>query len=182
MDVLNMILPIVYIVVGVALVWFVVELALTIRKARSTVDDVQKQIAPTLANVEQLTEDAKPLVERASLTMDAANLEIMRVDEILQDVGQITDTAARAVSTVDNVANAPMDLVNSITSKVRSKLAPKQASDVSKQMGEAKGAAREEAEAAASRGIDDDAEPVNEGYTAVKAEAAAPESAEVPAG
>lgn len=180
MDIINMILPIVYIVVGAALVWFIVELVLTIRRTRSMVDDVQKQIEPTLDNVQQLTEDAKPLVERVSLTVDAANLEIMRVDEILQDVNQITGTVTRAVDTVDNVANAPMDLVNSLTRKVRNKLGGKQASDVSKEMGKAKAEGLEHVEDAMLDGIDADLdgsdapESVNEGYTAVTVETTAP--------
>ena len=115
MDVVNMILLIVYIVVGVALVWFVVELALTIRKARGTVDEMQAQLEPTLSNVQQLTEEAKPLMERVSLTVDAVNLEMLRVDDILQDVGSITDTASKTVNAVDNVTSAPLDLVNSLT-------------------------------------------------------------------
>lgn len=57
MEILNTILPIVYIVVGVALVWFVIELALTIRKTRTVVSDVKDQIDPTLENVAQLTDD-----------------------------------------------------------------------------------------------------------------------------
>lgn len=176
MDVINMILPIVYIVVGVALIWFVVELILTIRRARGMADEVQKQIEPTLDNVQQLTEDVKPLVERVSLTVDAANLEIMRVDEILQDVNQITGTVTRAVDTVDNVANAPMDLVNSLTRKVRNKLGGKQASDISKEMGQAKADGFDKVEDAMLDGIDADlpdtdrADSVNKGYTAVKAD------------
>lgn len=176
MDVINMILPIVYIVVGVALIWFVVELILTIRRARGMADEVQKQIEPTLDNVQQLTEDVKPLVERVSLTVDAANLEIMRVDEILQDVNQITGTVTRAVDTVDNVANAPMDLVNSLTRKVRNKLGGKQASDISKEMGQAKADGFDKVEDAMLDGIDADLPDtdrvgsVNKGYTAVKAD------------
>ncbi len=176
MDVINMILPIVYIVVGVALIWFVVELILTIRRARGMADEVQKQIEPTLDNVQQLTEDVKPLVERVSLTVDAANLEIMRVDEILQDVNQITGTVTRAVDTVDNVANAPMDRVNSLTRKVRNKLGGKQASDISKEMGQAKADGFDKVEDAMLDGIDADLPDtdrvgsVNKGYTAVKAD------------
>lgn len=154
MDVVNMILLIVYIVVGVALVWFVVELALTIRKARGTVDEMQAQLEPTLSNVQQLTEEAKPLMERVSLTVDAVNLEMLRVDDILQDVGSITDTASKTVNAVDNVTSAPLDLVNSLTKKVRDKLAPKHASDISKEMGEAK--ARESVDDAVLGSIDSD--------------------------
>lgn len=183
-DVLNMILPIVYIVVGIALIWFVVELAITIKKARSVVVDVQKQIEPTLDNVQQLTDDAKPLVERVSLTVDAVNLEIMRIDEILQDVDSITGTASKAVTTVDNVTSAPLDLMNSLTQKVRDKLSPKRASDISKEMGEAKAEEYRNMDDAMLGGIDTDLscdeesveEPVNEGYTSVEAKV------EVPAG
>lgn len=154
MDVVNMILMIVYIVVGVALVWFVVELALTIRKARGTVDDMQKQLEPTLANVQQLTDDAKPIVERLSLTVDAVNLELLRVDDILQDVGGIAGTASKAVNTVDNVASAPIDIVNSLTRRVRDRFTPRRASDISKEMGETK--AQENVDDAVLGGIDID--------------------------
>ena len=119
-QILNILLPIVYIVVGVALVWFVVELALTFRKTRQTVTEVQKQLAPTLDHVERITAQLEPvsakvdpLVDRVSLTVDAANLEIMRVDQILEDVSQITDSVTKTVDTVDSVASAPLDLVNS---------------------------------------------------------------------
>lgn len=154
MDVVNMILMIVYIVVGVALVWFVVELALTIRKARGTVDDMQKQLEPTLTNVQQLTDDAKPIVERLSLTVDAVNLELLRVDDILQDVGGIAGTASKAVNTVDNVASAPLDIVNSLTRRVRDRFTPRRASDISKEMGETK--AQENVDDAVLGGIDID--------------------------
>lgn len=51
----------------------------------------------------EIAEEAKPavgrvdpLVERLSLTVDAANLELMRVDQILEDVTQITDSVSKA--------------------------------------------------------------------------------------
>lgn len=167
MDVVNMILLIVYIVVGVALVWFVVELALTIRKARGTVDDMQKQLEPTLANVQELTDDAKPIVERLSLTVDAVNLELLRVDDILQNVGGIAGTASKAVNTVDSVASAPLDIVNSLTKRVRDRFAPRRASDISKEMGETK--AQESVDDAVLGGIDIDfpsaSQPAGTAYT-----------------
>ena len=152
-------LPVIYVLVGAVLVWFVVELALTIRSTRSTIDDAHKELTPTLKNVEKITaqvdpliahvdalvtdqidplltrvneiaEEAKPavgrvdpLVERLSLTVDAANLELMRVDQILEDVTQITDSVSKAAGAVDTVTSAPIDLVNSLTGKLRSKFA-----------------------------------------------------------
>lgn len=141
MDILNIILPIVYIVVGCALVWFLVELALTVRKTKNVVTDIKKQIDPTLANVEQITTDIQPIMDHVQLTIDAANLEIMRVDEILSDVTTITNTASKAVGAVDTVTSAPVELVNSIAGKIRAKFGGKDASAESVQLGENKAAA-----------------------------------------
>ena len=166
-------LPVIYVLVGAVLVWFVVELALTIRSTRSTIDDAHKELTPTLKNVEKITaqvdpliahvdalvtdqidplltrvneiaEEAKPavgrvdpLVERLSLTVDAANLELMRVDQILEDVTQITDSVSKAAGAVDTVTSAPIDLVNSLTGKLRSKFKPRYASNESVSLGAA---------------------------------------------
>lgn len=133
---INMILTVVFICVGIALIVFLIELVRTVRSVRTTIDNVQKQLEPTLAHVEQITNEIKPaiakvdpLMDRVSLTIDAANLEMMRVDQILEDVTAITDTASNAVEAVDNVANAPLELMNNVSSKVRKVLKPKAASD-----------------------------------------------------
>lgn len=133
---INMILTVVFICVGIALIVFLIELVRTVRSARTTIDNVQKQLEPTLAHVEQITNEIKPavakvdpLMDRVSLTIDAANLEMMRVDQILEDVTAITDTASNAIEAVDNVANAPLELMNNVSSKVRKVLKPKAASD-----------------------------------------------------
>ena len=97
-----------------------------------------------LARVNEIAEEAKPavgrvdpLVERLSLTVDAANLELMRVDQILEDVTQITDSVSKAAGAVDTVTSAPIDLVNSLTGKLRSKFKPRYASDESVSLGAA---------------------------------------------
>lgn len=158
-ETVSMVLPIVYVLVGAALVWLIVELVMTVRRARKTVDDLQKQVEPTLANVERITASlepvvakADPLVERVSLTVDAANLELMRVDQILEDVSEITDSVSSAVEAVDTVANVPMDIVNNIASRVRGALKSRPASDESISLGKekAKHAAQAEAPQVAS--------------------------------
>lgn len=142
---LNAALPFVYIIVGAALVWFVIELAITIRKTRTTVDEMHKQLEPTLDNVQRLTASLEPvvakvdpLVDRVSLTVDAANLELMRVDQILEGVTDITDSVSSAVDAVDTVTNAPMNLLTSVTTKVRSAFKTKHASEESIALGEKK--------------------------------------------
>ena len=137
-EILSIALPVVYVIVGAVLVWLVIELVMTVRKTRKTVDDLQKQVEPTLASVERITASLEPvaakvdpLVERVSLTVDAANLEIMRVDQILEDVNEITDSVASAVEAVDTVTNAPVELVNNVTSRVRNAFKSRRASDES---------------------------------------------------
>lgn len=144
-EIANIALPIIYVIVGVVLIWLIIELVVVVRRTRHAVDDVQKQLTPTLEHMEKMTasltpacEKVDPLVERMSLTVDAANLEIMRIDQILEDVGQITDTASGAVDAIDTAANMPLELVNSVTKKVRRVFGSKNASEQSRALGSKK--------------------------------------------
>ena len=172
-EVMGVVLPIVYVVLGVALVWFVIELVITVRKTRTTVDKMKEQIDPTLESVQCITKSLEPtmdkvdpLVDRVSLTVDAANLEIMRLDQILEDVSDITDSASNAVGAVEAATNAPMEIMNNVTSKVREKLKSKHASDESVALGEAKA----KAQAAALAGVPDEGDDA-QGSTPSKAQA-----------
>ena len=138
------VLPIVYVIVGIALVWALVELVLFLRRLGKTVSSVEEQVTPILADAKEMTESLKPavdkvdpLVERVSLAVDAANLEIMRLDGILGDVGDITQTASQAVSAVDTVAQTPMRIVNDVSEKLRGAFKGKKASDESVALGTA---------------------------------------------
>lgn len=144
-EVLSLAVPAVYVLVGVVLVWLAIELAITVRRTRKTVNQVQQQLEPTLesaaritASLEPVAAKVDPLVERVSLTVDAANLEIMRVDQILEDVSEVTGTLSDAVETVDNVANVPMELVNTMSDRVRKAFKPRRASEESIALGSAK--------------------------------------------
>ena len=158
-EMLGFALPAVYAVVGLALIWFIIELVMTLRKTRKTVTELQGQIEPVLESVNRVTTDLEPtvksiermtaqlepavakvdpLVDRVTLTVDAANLEIMRIDQILEDVSQITDSVSSAVDTVDTVTSAPLELVSSVTDKVRAKMHPHAASKESVGLGAAK--------------------------------------------
>lgn len=179
MEFINSILPVVYAVVGVVLVWFVVELAITVRRARTVVEDVKKQAEPTLASAQRITADLEPvvksvqkmteslepavdrvdpLVERVSLTVDAANLEIMRLDGILEDVSEITGSASSAVSAVEAVTSAPLATVNAMTDRVRGAFRKSRASDESIELGQLKssseGVAENPAAALVSESVD----------------------------
>lgn len=138
MDVFSIILTCVFIVVGLALIWFVVELALTMRKVRGTVTELE----PTLDNVEKMVTDLQPtiqkvdpLMDRVTLTVDSVNLELMRVDGILENISNITGGVSKTVDAVDSVTSAPIDIVTNMTKKVRSKFKPRYASEESVDLG-----------------------------------------------
>lgn len=144
-DILSIALAVVYVLVGLAVIWLIFELVMTARKARKTVNEMQKQIEPTLKHVENITASLEPvsakvdpLVERVSLTVDAANLELMRVDQILEDVGEITDTVSSTVHAVDTVASTPLEIANSLSTKVRSMFKTSHASSESVDLGQEK--------------------------------------------
>lgn len=137
--VLNIILPIVFILLGVALIFFVIELIKTLRATQETMNNIQ----PTLKNVEDITTNIQPtlakidpMMDRVQLTVDSVNLEMMRVDQILENVAEITDSASSATAAVDNITNAPIKAVNSFASRMRSKFGGKDASEESTQLAE----------------------------------------------
>lgn len=178
-------LPVVFIIVGIALVWLLVEVVFTVRKARQTIDDVKEKIEPTLANAEEITTTIKPaiakvdpLVERVSLTVDAANLEIMRVDQILENVGDITDGVSNAVSAVDAVTNAPREIVTNVSNRIRDAFKPRQASNESVAIGERRAEQLREAKEAGAEpeALEPAADAADEEPAPVGKHAAAPRS------
>ena len=160
-------LPIVYVVVGIVLVWALVELILFLRNTRKTVSTLEEEIRPVISDVKEMTESLKPavdkmdpLAERVSLAVDAANLEIMRLDGILENVDAMTTSAAGAANAVETVANTPMKLVNTAAEKLRGAFSQKKASDASVALGSAAEEAQAAALGAASEGAAQPAAPV----------------------
>lgn len=142
-DVVNMILPIVFGLVGIALIFLVIELIKVLKVTRSTIEDIKPKLDATMKNVEDITTNLQPtlakvdpMMDSVQLTIDSVNLEMMRVDQILEDVTAITDTASSATAAVDNITNAPLQAVNSMASRVRSAFGGKKASDESAQLAE----------------------------------------------
>ena len=79
--------------------------------------DALEKVKPALDRVD-------PLMERLTLTVDAANLEIMRVDQILEDVNTISGNVSKATESLDTITSVPLDAISSVTGKIRQKIAP----------------------------------------------------------
>ena len=115
-------LPVVYVLVGAVLVWFVVELALTIRSTRSTIDDAHKELTPTLQNVEKITAQVGPLIAHVdALVTDQIDPLLTRVNEIAEEakpaVGRVDPLVERLSLTVD-AANLELMRVDQILEDV----------------------------------------------------------------
>jgi hypothetical protein len=77
--------------------------------------------------------DAKvmPLLDKADVTVDALNAELLRLDTIVTRVEEITDRVDSTSRTVQDVANAPGEIVTDIADRVRRAWKRRQAENAS---------------------------------------------------
>lgn len=99
----------------VALVFLIIILyraSITMKSVQNMAAEAEKEVTPALTKV-------NPMVDKAELMLDTVNLEMLRVDSILEDVEQITDVAGKAATTVDTVTSAPAEAVTSLIDRIR---------------------------------------------------------------
>ncbi len=134
-------LKVLLLVLVAAGVWAVVELALTIRKARSSVEEITRsanetieQVQPIIAKADGVMDEIQPaikrvdpLVERAGVVVDEATISLDKVNGILTDVSSVSGTAANVSGVVDQVANNAASGVNDVINRLRGKAAPEPA-------------------------------------------------------
>lgn len=104
-SVLDTVLAVVAIVVcGVGL-WALVEIIRTSRSARVLFDD--------------LDEHAVPLLEKADITVDAINAELLRIDDIVSRVEDVSEKVSATSSAVQGAVNVPLEAVNLVGGRFR---------------------------------------------------------------
>jgi uncharacterized protein YoxC len=86
-------------------VWVLVEVRRTSRSVRILADDLDARVVP--------------LLEKADVTIDAFNAELLRIDTIVTSIEEITDRVGNTSRTVQEVANAPGEIVTDIADRVR---------------------------------------------------------------
>lgn len=89
---------------GVA-IWALSESVKTARSARQLADDLDARLVP--------------LLDKADVTVDAMNAELLRIDQIVTRVEEVTDRVSDTSRVVQQVANAPAEMVNDISDRVR---------------------------------------------------------------
>jgi len=83
----------------------VLESKEAVTAAREMVAEVRTQIHPTL--------------EKADVAVDGVNLNLLRLDAILQSFEQTSEQVAGVSNSVSNLVNAPMDAIGSISDRIR---------------------------------------------------------------
>jgi hypothetical protein len=86
-------------------IWALTDLVKTSRSLRVLSEDLDERIIP--------------LLEKADVTVDAMNAELLRIDQIVTRVEDVTERVNATSRTVQEVANAPAEIVNDLADRVR---------------------------------------------------------------
>ena len=120
------------IVLVIAGVWAVIEVALTLRTARKRVDEVAAsaneviaQTQPIVAKLDGMVDELQPavkevpaLMENVTVAVDSANDSLTRVNAILDDVSAVSGTASAVTETVNGAVSGVANAVVGAVSKV----------------------------------------------------------------
>lgn len=126
-------LQIALIVLVLAGVWAVVEVAVTMRSARrdinrltSSATEVIEQTQPVVAKLDGMVDELEPaakqvapLLAKVEDTVDSANSSLERVSGILEDVSSVSGTASSVTGAVNRVAESAASGVASVVSRLR---------------------------------------------------------------
>lgn len=89
---------------GVA-IWALTEAVKTARSVRTLSDDLDARVVP--------------LIDKVDISVDALNAELLRIDAIVTRFEEIGDRVDSTSRTVQEVANAPVEIVTDIAERVR---------------------------------------------------------------
>ena len=94
----------------------------TVSAVNTTLEGVTPLLENTTATMGAAASAAEaltPLVESVTLTVDAVSLEIMRLDQVMDGVQQLTDNANATAERVGSIAKAPATIAGSIAGGLR---------------------------------------------------------------
>lgn len=117
-------------------IWAVIELALTIRRARTTVDSLDKTMGevndmlaetrPVVAKLDGAIDElqpaltqVEPLLKSANVAVDALTSNLIEVEAVVRDVSAVTGAAANAGNAVSGVADSASEAVQKLLGKFK---------------------------------------------------------------
>ena len=130
-------LQILVIVLVVAGIWLVAELAITARRARRTMAEVDKTVAelnetlaetrPVVAKLDGAVDElqpaiakVEPLLSSANVAVDALSANLVEIEGVVRDVSAVTGAAASAGNAVSGVADSASEAARKLLGKFKS--------------------------------------------------------------
>lgn len=105
MSVLVMTALIAAVLLCIAGIWAAVELARTARDARREMSETNARLIP--------------LMEKADVTVDAVNAELLRIDAIITQFEQAGARVSHASDTISDIVTTPAGLVSEVAGRMR---------------------------------------------------------------
>lgn len=156
-------LQIALVVLALAGVWALVELALVFRRARGTVEALDETVAelngtleearPVVAKLDGVVDELQPaitqiepLLKQANVAVEALSADLIEVNGVLRDVSQVTGAAGAASDAVSGIADAASEKVQKLFGKGKHG-APAEVAD--RTLAEAQGVAEAQVDAVA---------------------------------
>ena len=126
-------LHIALLVLAVIAIWAVVEVALTMRTARRSIDklttsasEVIDQAQPVVAKLDGVVDELEPAVKRLGPLMDEADGAVRSADAafkslngVLEDVSTVSGTASSVTDAVNRAAESAVSGVASVVSRIK---------------------------------------------------------------
>lgn len=123
------------VVLALAGVWAIVEVALTLRGVRTSLNEVMSSVNQTITEIQPVInkldgvvdelnptmKQVQPLLEKAGTAVDALSLDLIRVEEILGDVSSVTGTATNVTGAVTKVTGSAADAAAGLIGKIAHK-------------------------------------------------------------
>ncbi len=89
----------------IAVIWLAREAALSARSARQLTDDVNARLTP--------------LLEKADVTVDALNAELLRIDGVITRFEEAGERVGSVTSTVSEIVQAPTEIATGVAERIR---------------------------------------------------------------
>lgn len=134
-------LQIVLIVLALAGVWALIELALAFRRARGTVDSLDRTVTelngaleearPVVSKLDCAIDElqpalsqVEPLLKEANVAVGALSADLVEVNGVLRDVSQVTGAAGAASDAVSGIADAASEKVQRLFNRGKRSAGP----------------------------------------------------------
>lgn len=129
-------IQIVLVVLAVAGIWAVIELALVLRRTRGVVDTLDKTVAevadtieearPVVAKLDGIVDELQPaaaqlepLLKQTTVAVEALSADLVEVNGVLRDVSTVSGTASAASNAVSGLADAASEKVQRLFGRAR---------------------------------------------------------------